>query len=157
MHSFCDTDGNAWRVAVTLREHARFKSQLGVDIFTLLDDSAALLNRLHTDWDLIGNMLMICVAGQMADRDYSAERFVAALAGDVLEDAQAALVDAIVDFFPRQRREALAKMVAKGRQVGHRAQQIAMERTTEALEQLDVDSLARTLTDSAGNAPGSAA
>ena len=47
----------------------------------------------------------------MDDRGIDAETFVEALAGDVIDEATAALLEGVVAFFPKRRRETIRRAV----------------------------------------------
>jgi hypothetical protein len=63
------------------------------------------------------------------------------MAGDVLEQAAQAFLEALTDFFPGPQRDALRQVVAKGKRV----QILAQEKLTQALAQVDPETILRTI------------
>jgi hypothetical protein len=76
-------------------------------------------------------------------RQVTADEFTDALGGDVLEAAQAAMLEALADFFPSQRRSLLRALVQRTRE----AEQAAGDLAAEKLRQMDMPGLVRSAFD----------
>jgi hypothetical protein len=75
------------------------------------------LRALSADPVLAAEILWDLVESQAKAANVAEEAFFAALTGDVGEQAAFALFDAIIDFFPRGRREALRRLLDKDREI----------------------------------------
>lgn len=108
MPKFKDQYSREWNVAVNVAviEHTRDVADVNL---ADLDELA----KLGTDPVLLSKVLYaVC---DPESKGVTPEEFAAGLAGDSLEDAGNALVEAIVDFFPSSRREQIRKLLTLGR------------------------------------------
>lgn len=154
MASFKDMGGNRWSVDFTGLHLRRVKSALGINIMDIAADDFSLLNKITTDICLMGEILWIVVADQAKDEGISEEDFYKSLLGDVIIDAQEALLESIADFFPNpSQRLGLKKILAKAKLVTTKAEEIANQKMTEALDSLDPDAMAKQLIDSSTKQP----
>lgn len=104
--------------------------------------------RIMDDPLLAIDILQILCRKQIETRNLSAKEFDLIFDGDGLEAARDALVRAIVDFFPRARREAFEKLL----RMAERKTQTAQERMgTIDPEKMDLETLPSMLNGSAGN------
>jgi len=109
MHSFKDTNGTEWAVAVNVATVKRVRQAIKIDLLdpkisaTLAGDPIA----------LVDTLFVLC-EDQAKERGVSDEQFGAAMAGDTIAHAVDALLEEIVDFSrPRERargKKALKKM-----------------------------------------------
>ncbi len=111
MPTFIDVQGRTWSIDITVATLKRVRALVGVDLIEAA--GGTLLDRLVTDPVLLGDVLYACVKPQADERHVSDEEFGKALAGDVVEAATTALLEAFVAFFPSPRRRVLEKAVAK--------------------------------------------
>jgi len=104
MNKFTDANKREWFIAIDYPTSERVKAELGVD---LLD--------VQGSWSQLGELPVLAEVAwalcksQAAEREVSRDNFWAALDGDAFEDLLAAVVGAVIDFFPRQKREAMRK------------------------------------------------
>ena len=108
MHKFRDGEGREWCVSLNIAQARKVKEQL--DDLNLLD--AEQLQRLAGDPYTAANVLYVLCERQCRERDITDEQFGEALAGDVFEEAVAALLQELVDFFPSRQRGPLKKVLA---------------------------------------------
>ena len=115
MYLFKDNDARAWTVKITVATVKKIRAQMnGLDITKIPEienGKMELLNRLTDDVVFLVDLLYLICEDQVRERDMTPEQFGASLAGDSIEDATAALLDELIDFFPGAKRKALRKMV----------------------------------------------
>lgn len=111
MPTFSDVQGRSWSIAITVATLKRVRALAGIDLMEAL--SGTLLDRLVSDPVLLGDVLYACVKPQADERQVTDDDFGRALAGDVIDAATSALLEAFVAFFPNPRRRVLEKAVAK--------------------------------------------
>jgi hypothetical protein len=109
---FTDKNEQKWVVEVNVGVIKKLKN-MGVDI---LSDGEG-IDRLINDPVCLCESLFIICKEQCKDRNLNEEEFYSIIVGDVLGDAALALSNAIVDFFPKARREVLKKSLEKNRAI----------------------------------------
>ena len=121
MKSFTDNLGRTWTLVVNVAAIKRVRALCGVDLNAIVEvdkdnnPSAELLERLSTDPVLLVDVLYAVCKTECDQKGVSDEDFGAAMAGDAIEQATAALLDEVVDFFPTAKRAALQKILAATR------------------------------------------
>ena len=162
MRSFADAAGRIWIVSITVADVRRVRALCGVDLYGLVDDGLKPLGALLGDPVKLCDVLCCLSAdaeGQRPLSESASEDFGRALAGDSLQAATDAFVEALVDFFPKPQREGLKKVLAKGTEIAQRARALGEKR----LASLDVETMVAQIADQAGrpwsgnspDAPGS--
>ncbi len=111
MTAFTDACGRSWSVDITVATLKRIRTLTGTDLLEAA--GGTLLDRLVADPVLLGDVLYACVKPQADERKLTDEDFGRALAGDAIDAATTALIEAFVAFFPSPRRRILAKAAAK--------------------------------------------
>ena len=162
MKSFTDNLGRTWTLVVNVAAIKRVRALCGVDLNAIVEidknnnPTAELLERLSTDPVLLVDVLYAVCKPECDSKNITDEDFGAAMAGDAIEQATAALLDEVVDFFPTAKRAALQKILAATRRI----EALAKKKLEDILangkfeEQL-VSELERS-TGLSSNAPGSA-
>jgi len=108
MAKFVDAERETWIVRVDVAVQRRVKELAEFDIRGL--QSGHEFVELATDSSKLVAVLYAVCLPQIKDRALSEEQFASRFAGDVLEEAADALLEAIIDFFPKSQRAALAKL-----------------------------------------------
>lgn len=110
MKTFTDVGGRTWSVVVNVAAVKRVRDLLGLDPLEIDKFFPKVLGDLVTACDVL-----YAVCKPEADaRGISDSDFGAALAGDVIETAVRALVEELIDFFPRSEvRTSLRAAVAR--------------------------------------------
>lgn len=163
MITFTDELGRAWHVVLDYAAVRRVKSQLGVDLFKVLDDNCDLFQKLSVDIELAVNLLFALVADQAEKAGVSDEDFGRGLAGDAIDRAMEALVAETVAFFPKHRRAILEKIRQKMNLATETMMSLALTRmetlTPQRMERELAAALDRALapSDISGKPPESAA
>lgn len=135
MQSFTDTQGREWTPAVDVNAVKRVRAMTKVDLLTALEGT--LLPRLRDDPVLLVDVLFVLCDAQAERQSVTSEQFGQAMAGDVIDAATEALLQNLVDFFPKARRRPLLAGLAKMSQ----ATNLASERATARIETMDLESL----------------
>ena len=162
MKSFTDNLGRTWMLVVNVAAIKRVRALCGVDLNAIVEidkdnnPTAELLERLSTDPVLLVDVLYAVCKTECDQKGVSDEDFGAAMAGDAIEQATAALLDEVVDFFPTAKRAALQKILAATRRI----EALAKKKLESILgsaefEEKLVSELERS-TGLSSNAPGSA-
>jgi len=148
MRSFKDSLDRDWIVTVNYTAKVRVQAACNVDLFEL-----GVFEKLGNDPGLIIEVLTALVADQLTARSITPAQFQDGLIGDAIERASDAMIQEIIDFFPKRRREVLRKVYAAAEQV----QDKAAELIEEKLNSGDLlKSLEQSLNQPFGDAPGSA-
>lgn len=162
MKSFTDNLGRTWMLVVNVAAIKRVRALCDVDLNAIVEidkdnnPSTKLLERLSSDPVLLVDVLYAVCKPDCDQKNVSDEDFGAAMAGDAIDHATAALLDEIVDFFPEAKRLAFKKILSATR----RFEEIAKKKLETMLqdgkfEEKLVSELER-LTGLSGNAPASA-
>ena len=156
MHTFTDTQGRIWTLAITIDTVKRVRALTGTDLLSVAGGD--LLERLSTDAVLLADILYAVVKPEADAKQVSDVDFGRALAGDVIGLATTALLEDIIDFFPAPKRALLAKALGKMNEV----QDLALAAASRRLDAVVVDDLVNAaMADppgpSFGNAPASSA
>lgn len=132
MAKFTDNEGRDWIVRVDVGTVKRVRATLDIDLADMTGETA---ERLADDPVALVDVLYLVCRDQVADRKLSDEDFGRGLMGDPIDDASAALLEAIADFFPARKRALLQKVLAKTAKARARA----MEMSTAKLDDPDLD------------------
>jgi hypothetical protein len=92
----------------------------------LADSSPKTIDKLIADPCALVDTLWVLCRKQALEKNVTDEQFGAALVGDTIDDATSALIEAIVDFTPGQRRLLLRKAVDKSTEVMRKAESLAL-------------------------------
>lgn len=143
--TFRDNVGNEWRIAITVPVLQRIREAAGVDLVEIIEGKH--VERLHTDPVFLVSVLYAACGAEIQARSMTPEQFASAIVGDVIDDAVAALGGALVDFFPKYRRDLLQRVLANVRQ--------AMDATSTALlERMTTDRVAEAVREAIDRALG---
>lgn len=108
MRPFKDKEGREWRLEMNVAQAKRLKDRLDIDVL----DGGHSVNKLAQDPYTAANVLYVLCEQQATAAGISDEQFGALLAGDSFDDATTALLEELVDFFPKRQRETWKKMLA---------------------------------------------
>jgi hypothetical protein len=105
-----DGQGRAWSLAITVNTIKRVRELADVNLLDAFD--GRLFIRLGQDFELLVNVIYAVCQPRAVELGVSEEDFAELLCGDALEAAGLALVQGVLDFFPKDRRAALEKLWA---------------------------------------------
>jgi hypothetical protein len=112
MALFIDTTGAPWSIALNVALMRRIKQQLGVDLLKAIDDPRT-LHALSDDVVVLVDTVWLCVESAAKELGVTDEQFGERLNGETLDQAARALMEALVEFFPLNRRPILQKILEK--------------------------------------------
>lgn len=135
MRIFKDENGQPWKIAINIGTVKAVRALTGVDLVDIKDGT--LFNELGTDPVKLGDVLWVLCMDEAKERGVDELAFAKALAGDALAAASDAMLEELIDFFPRPQRELLRKALNKGREVQERTVRKAGEDLDAALAALD--------------------
>lgn len=123
MRTFKDAEGREWKVSVNIATVKRVKSLVEVDLLEAADGK--LMYELSEDpIKLVDTIYAICKT-QADERGITDEQFGEAMLGDVISDANDALLEELCDFFPGPKRRILRKVLKKVQKVQTRGIEMA--------------------------------
>ncbi len=131
MRTFTDNAGRTWTIAINVDCIRRLRATLNIDLLEAVEGK--LIERLVGDPILLCDCIYVICKPDADQRNISDEDFGRAMAGDAIEYATTSLLEELVDFFPRNRRELLSKALLKFRNLekqSHRTSRQAAGRST---------------------------
>ncbi|MBM4019872.1 MAG: hypothetical protein FJ288_16380 [Planctomycetes bacterium] len=112
MKTFTDSQGRTWSLVVNVSAVKRVRGLLDVDLLDVAGGD--LLSRLADDPCLLVDVLFALCKPEADARAVTDEEFGRGMVGGVLDEAAAALMKELLDFFPSaQRARALGRMAGK--------------------------------------------
>jgi hypothetical protein len=126
MKSFTDNAGRTWKVTINVETIRRVRALLNLNLLDAVE--GVLLERLVHDPVLLCDVLFAIVKPEAESRAVADADFGAALAGDSIDQATRALLEELVDFFPRERRRVLSKALEKMKDLERQALKLAEEK-----------------------------
>ncbi len=111
MKTFTDNTGRTWTLVISVDAIKRVRALAGVNLMEAVEGN--LIERLVGDPVLLCDVIYAVAKPEADANKISDEEFGRSMAGDAIEDATTALLEEIVDFFPRDRRRLLGKALEK--------------------------------------------
>jgi len=115
MRSFCDRNGRAWEITLTIGSAKRVKEALDVDLLEPMKGDPPLVAKVSADIELFCNVLWALCRPAAEVEKVSPETFSEALGGDAIGQAIEAFFAEWIDFFLLVRRPETAKVIQKQR------------------------------------------
>ena len=115
MQKFIDRRGRVWIVDIDNTTLRRVKALTDVRLLDAIDGD--LISQLSSDPLILGDVLFAICKPQADQQDVGDESFAEGLAGDSIDEACKALVDALVAYFPESRRRLLRKAADKQKMI----------------------------------------
>lgn len=131
MRSFTDNNGKRWDLELNVASARRVRDRTGVDLLKVLDPGAEVLKKLSDDAFLLYDVILA-----LLDAD---ESLGEVMDQDCLTSAGEALMQAILDFFPRQKVGPVRKVMDRARTALEKRKQTAITDLEERAEKLDVE------------------
>ena len=160
MKTFTDNAGRTWTVALNVTALKRVKSLCGVDLLGVVSDGGQLIERLASDPVILCDVIFAVCKEEAEAKNITDVDFGCAMAGDPIEAATTALLEELVDFFPRGKREVLRRALQKMRLYEEKflkAAHLKLDdpKMDEAVDKAIETALHSTPGDSSGSAPAS--
>ncbi len=127
MASFKDNSKREWLLSIDVFLLERVETATAVKIGKLFEDNAAGLVELLGEPVKFVRVLWLLVEDEAKAKSVTPEQFGRALAGDALEEAASAFVDAVADFSPSRPRRLIRQMVSAGKEVAERLTERALK------------------------------
>lgn len=157
MKTFTDNAGRTWTVALNVTALKRVKSLCGVDLLDAVNDGGKLLERLASDPVTLCDLIFAVCKEQSEAKNVTDTDFGSAMAGDPIEAATVALLEELVDFFPKGKREVLRRALQKMRAYEEKFLKAAHLKLDDPKMDEAVDkAIARALDSTPGDSSGSA-
>ena len=124
MKTFTDISGRIWTITVTVDTIKRVRSLTDTNLLDLTNGK--LMQELADDTCKLVDVLFAVCKPEADSKNITDEDFGRSLAGDATDNAQTALFEELVDFFPSRKRHILRDMLAKVKLVEDAAEKKAM-------------------------------
>ena len=114
MSSFTDTKGETWTISINLGAALRLKQELEIDLLSELktpDQAFKYVASLDDDRFKLGQIIYILA--KPANPRKTQDDLFEALDQETIEAAYMALMEAVIDFFPKSLREQMRKVLDK--------------------------------------------
>lgn len=135
MKSFTDSGGRQWALAVNVDSIKRVRALLEVDLMTIIEGK--LIDKLLSDPVMVVDIVYALCKPAADAAGVNDEQFGQAMAGDAIDNATAALLEDLTDFFPKGRRSPLKAAIAKVQQ----ADSLALTRAAGKIQAINLESL----------------
>jgi hypothetical protein len=155
MQTFTDAAGRTWSLAVNVDAIKRVKALAGVNLLDVVEGK--LIERLVTDPVLLCDVLYALAKPEADAKGVTDEEFGRSMAGDAIDLATQALLEELVSFFPKGRRDLLRKALAKLRTFEAMAIQAADRKLDDPALDERLRQLLETPSGSSGSSPESSA
>ncbi|PHR99582.1 MAG: hypothetical protein COA78_24755 [Blastopirellula sp.] len=113
MAEFLDGKERKWSVSLNLGYARRIKESLGLDLMQIINGQHEPIHRLVGDMELLVDVVWVLCEKQANTLNIDAMDFAEGLGGEAFDRATEALLQGIVDFFPKGKREIMQKMMAR--------------------------------------------
>jgi len=112
INQFTDTMGRKWPIKMTVGKVRQVRDRLGVDITDAIDPTKNVVDQIANDPVLMFDIIYLCVQEKMEQENIEAQSLADAISGDTIEEASVALINAIIDFFPKSKTEVIRESLA---------------------------------------------
>ncbi len=147
MATFSDAAGVDWQLRVTVGAINRVRESTGVELDKCLEDNMAVLHEMLVDICKVVDVVYSICRQQAVERNVSAEEFGERMVGDSVTKATDALIESLIDFFPKRQSEILKATMRKMKTVEDALAQKTMKLIQE-FDDVDVDQLLNSVTSS---------
>ncbi len=131
MHTFRDSKNRTWSIDVNCDTIEQVKAVTEANLLDLLDGLSTLAAEVAAFPPLMAKLIEAAIAEQIAAAKIEPREFRRAMGGDALNDATDALLEELVLFCPRHRRQVSAAVLEKQRAVEKAATELALERLAD--------------------------
>ena len=111
MKTFTDAAGRDWSFAITINTVKRVRTKCDIDL--VADDLGETLQRLGSDPVVLCDVIYTLCEDQIEKAGVSPEQFGEGLAGDAIDSATEAFLEALVEFSPKKKRAILRGVLQK--------------------------------------------
>jgi len=122
--NFTDANGRDWSISITIAQVKKLRDKCDVDL--VADNLGETLTQIGNDPVALCDCIYTLCEDQIEKAGLSPEQFGEALAGDSIDDATDAFLDALVEFTPKKKRAILRGVLTKLYEAEDRAISAAM-------------------------------
>ena len=112
INKFTDAAQREWTLKLTVGSLRQIREHLAIDLTDVLEPESVLLDTLSRDVVKVFDIISILISDQMISKGVTAESMGDAVTGDVIAEASAALIEAILDFFPSGKTQLIRRSLA---------------------------------------------
>lgn len=147
MQTFKDAQGRVWELQINIAAVKRIKAACNVDLMDLVRGGEAAKSCMS---ELMSNPVVVCdvlyalVMPRAEKAGITDEQFGESLYSDVLENATDALIQELIDFFPKGQRHLLKRAQAKIAEM----QELMLAEAEKQIDALTVEKVQRILGES---------
>ncbi len=127
MQTFKDRANREWTLDVNVGSIKRVKALMQIDLMQAVEGK--LIEQLINDPVTLCNVIWALCQAQATQRGISEEVFGESMAGTAIDEATAALLKDLVDFFPLHRRQALAAAIQKQTTILSKGTEMILQRS----------------------------
>jgi hypothetical protein len=140
MAQFLDNKNRKWVVEVNVAQIRRVRSLIDLDLYKLCSEGLKGLSEVVGDAMRLVDVVFALVHEQAKTAKVTDEDFAEGMAGDAIQQAAEALMQALTDFFPSQN---LRVVMSRAREKGKELEQLLAERDLARLDSLDLQQLVK--------------
>lgn len=133
MRTFQDAKARTWTIHIDVNTIRRVKALVGVDLLLVIEGK--LLHDLSENPILLVDVLFALCQPQAQSAGVTDVEFGEGLVGDVIDAAQTALLEDLIGFFPKGKRQVLAQLQSKL----NRVYQARTDLSTKRMEAIDLE------------------
>lgn len=122
MRRFTDRAGREWAFDITLATVIDVRDATGVDLSKAAEDEGKSLAAVAADPFVLLDVIYACVRKQAEERSVDQRGLAESLAGDELDAAARAFLDALTDFMSARSRIIFSEVVSRGRAISEQVQ-----------------------------------
>jgi hypothetical protein len=147
MKTFTDSKGRPWELAINCDTIEAVKEACQCNVLDLLDPESDLTREATAFPPVIAKLLFAAVTDQAKSKEVDDREFRICMGGDNLADAYDALLEELISFCPRHRRQVAGVVLAKNREVQEAAAGLAIAKLSDpTLKAQVLDALEANLT-----------
>lgn len=135
MHTFKDSADRTWDVVINVGQAKLVKSLLDENLYSLIEEEGRRFADLTSDPIRMIDILYVLCREKCAALGLSDVDFGHLFDGDTLEGASAALIEEIIDFFPKSVRASLRQLMKTGKALSEKL----LEAANKEMVNLDLD------------------
>lgn len=147
MSAFKDRNGRQWLIDINVGAIKRVRSELKINLCSLIDDGFKGLNELMSDPIQLVDVVFVLCQEQAKSAGILDTQFGESLSGESLQSMADAFFEAYVDFSPDRSRAALRSIATKAKQLTEKCGAML----EKDLASLDVDLLVENLRKKSGS------
>ena len=141
-HFFNDANGEKWVFTVNVFTLSRVKKETGIDLARAIEPNNTTLTEIWSDPVMFFDVVIALLGSEIERRGMSLEEFGEGLNNEeIVQEATAALIRAVIDFFPREKAVAIRRAFDQVWSITAEKMRLQTEQTVKNLEGIDYEKL----------------